>query len=216
MNITMTIRKLILVFLLFSLPMTLTSCGGNSGRENPSIFGVGGPEVDLVNGNFVLTVALENINTDVGITFPFKNYPNSSLFVGPDFASGGTLLIFTISLDDYERYGFRKFDPKRLPGGRSLPGVAGGVLPSASFTWDRFPNTRFYVGENVLGVFIPVPGLDLGGIIATYRFYDIHGVRIGNISLVGEDDNGENAGVLVLINIDLRIQRAMNRQLSRM
>ena len=207
------IKKVSFAFLLFSLPMTFISCGGSSSGKNPSIFGVGGPEVDLVNGSFILSVTLENVSTDVGITFPFKNYPNSSLFVGPDFASGGTLLIFSISIEDYERFGFRGMDPETLPGGRPLPGVSGGTLPAISFTWNRFPNARFYVGNNVLGLFIPLSSLDLGGVIATYRFYDVHGTRVGNISVVGEDESGENAGILVLINVDFRIRQAIHRHM---
>jgi hypothetical protein len=38
-------------------------------------------------------------------------------------------------------------------------------------------------------------------IVATYRFYSDSGVRIGNLSLIGQDSSGANSGFLLLIDL---------------
>ena len=90
-------------------------------------------------------------------------------------------------------------DPLTLPGGRALPGVASGTLPAIAFTIEKFHNISMYLGPEVFGVFVPVK-LGLEGSILSARFYSDE-KRIGNISIVGEDENGENAGVLLMLSM---------------
>lgn len=59
----------------------------------------------------------------------------------------------------------------------------------------------FYLGPKLFGVFIPFKGLGIGNTMITARYYSGNN-RIGNISLVGEDANGENAGILLMLDMD--------------
>ena len=43
-------------------------------------------------------------------------------------------------------------------------------------------------------------GLGIGNSVVTARFYS-SGSRVGNISLVGEDTNGENSGILLMLDL---------------
>lgn len=198
----------------FVLGFGLVGCGGKGGGLNPEIAGIDGPNVELIDGRFILSMTFEDISFDGGVTLPVPNYPNSSLSVGPDFESDGMLLVFTVAIEDFVDVNGRYMDPQKLPGGRPLPGVSSGRLPAAAMRIPQVLNSVFYVGPKVLGFFVPVKQLDLQGGILTFRFHDKDGVRVGNISLVGQDQNGKNAGLLVLINIDTRIQTSINNHMA--
>jgi hypothetical protein len=43
--------------------------------------------------------------------------------------------------------------------------------------------------------------IPLSQIVGTFRFYDGHGNRVGNLSVVGKDEAGKNSGLLVLIDL---------------
>lgn len=192
----------------------LVGCGGQTGGINPEIAGVKGPNVELVDGRFLLSMAFTNLSADAGITIPIPNYPNSSLSIGPDFETDGMLVVLTVSVADFVNIGDRGASPQKLPGGRPLPGVSAGQLPAIALRVPELLNSTLYVGPKVLGFFVPFKQLDLAGQILTFRFHDKSGVRVGNISLVGQDENRQNAGILVLINIDTRIQTAMKMSLA--
>jgi hypothetical protein len=56
-----------------------------------------------------------------------------------------------------------------------------------------------YVGKDVFGVFLPTKvGVD--GAIASFRYY-IGEKRAGTISVVGADENGENSGVFLMLDM---------------
>jgi hypothetical protein len=57
---------------------------------------------------------------------------------------------------------------------------------------------RFYIGSELLGIFIPV---DIGvkNAIATFRLRSDR-ARIGNLSLIGKDDDSKNSGFFFLLN----------------
>lgn len=196
------------------LSFGLVGCGGATGGVNPEIAGVKGPTVELVDGRFLLSMAFTGLAVDAGVTIPIPNYPNSSLSLGPDFETDGMLVVLTVSVADFVNIGDRGADPQKLPGGRPLPGVAAGQLPAIALRVPELMNSVLYVGPKVLGFFVPFKKLDLAGQILTFRFHDKAGVRVGNISVVGQDENKQNGGLLVLINIDTRIQTAMKMSLA--
>ena len=196
------------------LSVGLVGCGGAGGGLNPEIAGVKGPNVELIDGRFLLSMAFANINVAGGITIPIPKYPNSSLSIGPDFETDGMLVVLTVAVEDFVNIGDRGLDPQKLPGGRPLPGVGAGQLPAIALRIPEILNSVLYVGPKVLGFFVPFKKLDLAGQILSFRFHDKAGVRVGNISLVGQDANKENGGILVLINIDKRIQTAINMQMA--
>ena len=64
-------------------------------------------------------------------------------------------------------------------------------------------NMVFYVGPDVLGVFVPFNKLNLQGAIVSFRFYNKSGSPVGMLSLVGSDSAGKNAGILALVQANL-------------
>ena len=114
--------KSILTVAITIVSLSMAGCGGKGTGLNPQLDGIVGPDVELVNGNLILSMAFENVQIEGGLTMPIPKYPTSSLSVGPDFLTGGLLLVLTISASDLAGNGFNTFDPQTLPGGRPLPG----------------------------------------------------------------------------------------------
>lgn len=175
-----------------------TSCGNNSG-SNIQIAGVQGPKVTLLQDNLQIDMVFENVQMDGGLRYNIPKYKYSYLEVSPDLQSSGTLMSISISLKDIVDGNLEKLDPQKLPGGRNLPGVSGGALPAVAFSIEKFHNMSFYLGKSVFGIFVPATvGVD--GAIASFRYY-VNQKAAGTISLVGNDERGENAGILLMINL---------------
>lgn len=205
-----------LLALLIVVSVSLVGCGGSGVGLNPEIDGVVGPNVEFSGEYMQLSMVFTSLELEGGLTLPIPEHPNSSLSIGPDFQSNGTLLTLAISVRDFGIDG-QLLDPTRLPGGRPLPGVAAGELPAAAIQVPQLFDTIFYVGPKILGFFVPTDFLNLDaaqGAILTFKFYSTEGKRIGNLSLVGSDSNKENAGILVLINIDLQIEQMIEEKLE--
>ncbi len=196
-------KKIAMASLAVAMAITLSACGGKSGGVNPSIDGITGPDVELVNGRLILSMVFNNITIDGGATIPIPKYPNSSVQVGPDFMSAGTLLVLTVSVTDFLGDKGTMFDPQTLPGGRPLPSVAAGKLPAIAIQVPQLFNSVFYVGPEVLGFFVPFNKLDLAGSILTFRFHNKAGEAVGILGLVGSDASGKNAGILAMMRADL-------------
>jgi hypothetical protein len=175
-----------------------TSCGSGSG-SNIQIAGMKGPTVTLMQDNLLISMVFENLQMDGGLRYNIPKYNYSYLEVSPDLQSAGTLMSISISLKDLINGGLDQLDPQKLPGGRNLPGVAAGALPAVAFSIEKFHNMSFYLGKDVFGIFVPAKvGVD--GAIASFRYY-ISQQRAGTISLVGNDEKGENAGVLLMLDM---------------
>ncbi len=185
------------------MAITLTACGGASKGKNTIISGVTGPDVEVVNGRVVLSMVFQDIHIDGGGSIPIPKYPNSSIQFGPDFQSAGTLLVLTISVTDFLGDKGASFDPQTLPGGRPIPGIAIGVVPAIAIQVPKLMNMVFYVGSNVLGVFVPFGKLNMAGAIVSFRFYNKAGNPVGMLSLVGSDAAGKNAGILAMVQANL-------------
>lgn len=175
-----------------------TSCGNNSG-SNIEIAGVKGPKVTLLQDNLQIDMVFENVQLDGGLRYNIPKYKYSYLEISPDLQSTGTLMSISISLKDIVDGNLDKLDPQKLPGGRNLPGVSGGSLPAVAFSIEKFHNMSFYLGKSVFGIFVPAQvGVD--GAIASFRYY-VNSKAAGTISLVGNDENGEHAGILLMLNL---------------
>jgi hypothetical protein len=193
--------------LIFTLGFA-SSCGNNSGK-NIEIAGLKGPTVSLLQDNVLVTVVFENLQMDGGLRYNIPKYKYSYLEVSPDAETNGTLMVISISLKDLVGGGLDQLDPQKLPGGRNLPGVAGGKLPAVAFSIEKFNNMSFYLGKDVFGIFLPTQvGVD--GAIASFRYY-VGNKAAGTISLVGNDSNGDNAGVLLMLNINAQAQAMMKK-----
>lgn len=185
------------------MAVTLTACGGKGTGKNPLISGVTGPDVEVVNGRLIMSMVFQDIQIDGGATIPIPKYPNSSVQVGPDFASAGTILVLSVAVTDFLKDKGTLFNPQTLPGGRPIPGIASGVVPAIAIQVPQLMNMVFYVGMEVLGVFVPFSKLDMQGAIVSFRFYNKAGEPVGMLSLVGNDTAGQNAGILALVRADL-------------
>lgn len=183
--------------------ISFTACGGRGSGLNPEIAGVTGPDVELVNGRLMLSMVFNNVSVDGGATIPIPKYPNSSVQIGPDFQSAGTLLVLTISTTDFLGDKGASLNPQALPGGRPLPSVAAGVMPAIALQIPQLFNTVLYVGPEIIGFFVPFKKLDLAGSILSFRFYNKGGDPVGILSLVGSDAAGLNAGILAMMRADL-------------
>lgn len=192
---------------LIGISLFSTSCG-NGQKVNLAIPGVSGPVVTLVEDKVLISMVFENLVIDVGLRYAIPKYPHSYLEISPDFQTGGTLMAVEVAIEDILK-GQGKFeDPKKLPGGRPLPGVLGGQLPAVAFSIEKFHNMTFYLGNEVFGFFVPIENLDLKGSIVTARFY-IKETRAGNLSLVGEDDQDENGGFLLLLSMKSNVKKEL-------
>jgi len=178
-----------------------TSCGDGTSASNIQVPGVNNMSVTLVQDNVIISMVFEGLQLDGGLRYNIPKYPNSYLEISPDLLSNGTLMAISVSLKDVFDTSLQQLNPATLPGGRSLPGVAGGKLPAVAFSIEKFKNMGFYLGPKVFGVFIPVKSLGIGSSIITARYYTGSN-RIGNISLVGEDANGENSGILLMLDMN--------------
>lgn len=182
-----------------------TSCGDGTSASNIKVPGVNNMSVTLVQDNVLISMVFENLQLDGGLRYNIPKYPNSYLEISPDLQSAGTLMAINVSLKDVFNTNLQLLDPATLPGGRALPGVAGGRLPAVAFSIEKFKNMGFYLGPKLFGVFIPIKSLGIGNSIITARYYTGSN-RIGNISLVGEDANGENAGILLMLDMSTSVQ----------
>lgn len=197
-------KTLVLSFAL-TLGLFSTSCGNGTSASNITVPGINNMSVTLVQDNVLISMVFQSLQIDGGLRYNIPKYPNSYLEISPDLQSNGTLMSISVSLKDVFDTGLQALDPTTLPGGRPLPGVAGGRLPAVAFSIEKFKNIGFYLGPKLFGVFLPIKNLGIGSSIITARYYTGSN-RIGNISLVGEDANGENAGLLLMLDMSTSVQ----------
>ncbi|EQC43109.1 hypothetical protein [Bacteriovorax sp. DB6_IX] len=206
--------KTAITALLISLSVILTSCGSGTSGKNFNIPGVDGPNVVLLGDDILINVVFENMTIEGGARYAIPKYPNSYVEIAPDLESEGTLMAFSVSLDDIFGDSVKRLDPLTLPGGRAIPGVSSGTLPAVAFSIEKFKNVAFYIGPQIFGVWIPLKKLNMPGAMITTRFYT-GSKRVGNLSLVGEDANGENAGFFLALTVSSYQERLLKRQAKR-
>jgi len=197
--------KLLVLSVALSAGILSTSCGDGTSAQNIQIPGVKGMSITLIQDNILISMVFQSLHLDGGLRYNIPKYPNSYLEISPDLQSDGTLMAINIAAKDVLNTGLQTLDPTTLPGGRALPGVAGGRLPAVAFSIEKFKNMSFYIGPKLFGVFIPLKGLGIGNSMITARYYTGSN-RVGNISLVGEDANGENSGLLLMLDMGASVQ----------
>lgn len=202
------VTRTLSTFLLLTLFALFPSCRLENSSSNVSIPGVIGPNVVIDQDNILISMIFQNIALDGGLRYQVPKTKYSYMEISPDLQSGGTLMSFSLSLQDILKGGLTNLDPQKLPGGRALPGVASGALPAVAFSIEKFKNVVFYVGPTVFGVFAPSK-INAPGIL-TFR-YNMNGKRAGNISIVGVDQNGENSGVLLLLDLTGSTKKSLDR-----
>ncbi len=200
-------RNLIIGLFIVTMSLFTTSCGDS--KKNMDIPGVDGPALHLDKDNLLISMVFENITLEGGLRYNVPKYPNSYVAIEPDYESAGTLMSMSVSLDDIFDSRLQNLPSEKLPGGRALPGVASGSLPSVAFSIEKFHGMTFYIGPKVFGVFVPTK-MDIGSTIITGRYYT-GSKRMGNISLVGPDQNGENSGVLLLLDVSKSVEKRLKK-----
>ena len=207
-------RKVATTFLVTTFALAFFSCdkekdGAGSGLD---IEGIDGPHIVIEDGFLSIDVTFENLDLVGGLRYPIPEYPQSYVEIGPAFETDGSLLSIHIAIGDLGGTHLADLDPQTLPGGRPLPGVRSGRLPAVAFNIEEFHNIHIYAGNNFLGAFLPIPSLDIQQAILTARFHLDNGKKAGNISLVGQDEAGENAGILLLLNLKADLFKSSNVQ----
>ncbi len=205
MKTIFTRTKLLILSSLLTLGLFSTSCGNGTSSANMQVPGVQNMSVKLVQDSVLISMVFTSIQLDGGLRYSIPKYPNSFLEISPDLQSAGTLLSLNISLKDALNTNLQTLDPQSLPGGRALPGVAGGRLPAVAFSIEKFHGIGVYLGPKLFGVFLPLKNLNIGSTIITARYY-VGSNRVGNLSLVGQDANGENSGLLLLLDMNANVQ----------
>ena len=205
MKTIFTRTKLLILSSLLTLGLFSTSCGNGTSSANMQVPGVQNMSVKLVQDSVLISMVFSSIQLDGGLRYSIPKYPNSFLEISPDLQSAGTLLSLNISLKDALNTNLQTLDPQSLPGGRALPGVAGGRLPAVAFSIEKFHGISVYLGPKLFGVFLPLKNLNIGSTIITARYY-VGSNRVGNLSLVGQDANGENSGLLLMLDMNANVQ----------
>ncbi len=201
-------RNLLLSALILVAAAFGTSCG--EGQSQLAIPGVQGPNLTLQQDQILITMVFENLQLEGGFRYNIPEYTNSYIAIEPDLQTTGTLMSINVSLQDVFNGDLQLLPPQSLPGGRNLPGVSTGRLPAVAFSIPKWKNMAFYLGPKFFGVFIPVK-LDIGtNNIVTARYYSGK-VRAGNISLVGADENGENSGFVLLLDLSSSVKRRLKK-----
>jgi hypothetical protein len=200
MNSVFTKTKVMLLSGLLTLGLFSTSCGNGTSASNIQIPGVSKSAITLNNDSVLISFVFQSIQLDGGLRYNIPKYPNSYLEISPDLQSAGTLMSINLAIKDVANGNLQLLDPQSLPGGRALPGVASGRLPAVAFSIEKFKGMSFYVGPKLFGVFVPLKNLGIGNSIITARYF-VSSTRVGNISLVGQDANGENSGILLMLDL---------------
>ncbi len=195
---------MMLIVLLFT-----SGCGEQP--NVPHIPGIKGPHFNVQDGSILISMEFETININQGARLPIPKLDNSYLELTPA-QFGGTFFQATLDFEDIENGDFEFVDPQSLPGGRPLPGIVGGQLPAVAINVPDFLDTTFYLSKRVFGFFTPFR-VNVDAII-TQRLV-IAGTHIGNISLVGKDEGGENSGVLLLFNLTKQGKKELKRIIKR-
>ncbi len=200
LNWNLKLDRLVPVCLALGLLTTGTTGCGSGSSKNPAIPGVK-YSATFADGYFLMSVALQGVPLEAGgrVALDARRLPNSYAEVGPDFQSGGTLVVIGLAAQDVlNASGSSLFEASSLPGGRPLPGVAAGTLPGVAVNLgSRLSNLAVYFGNGAFGLFMPVK-LACKDTVASFRFY-AQGTRVGNLSLVCSDSAGLNSGFLALV-----------------
>lgn len=195
--------------ILLLLSLLATSCG------KLNIPGVKGPNLSTTETHATIDLTIENLDIDGTVSVEVPKFGDS--FVALEgLAEGGTTIGFNFDIDTLTNGTVEPLEPKTLPGGREIP-VLGGTLPGVAFNIPAAKNVHVYLGRKVYGFFLPIDFPSPVQGILTYEV-KVKGKKYGLAAVVGNDDNGENSGLLILIDLNTLDQKTLRklRRLQRM
>lgn len=168
----------------------------------PSIPGVSGPHINVINGKVLFSVGLEQINLPVGVTLPLSNdLEGASITVGPDMESGGSMLQLAFNPKSLENDHFEVVPANTLPNGDAFPFTLNGELPAHAFHIPKALNTTIYASKKLFGFFLPI-NFSSSVVFGAYYNLKIGGKDIGHFTLVSNNESGTGAGIIVMVSID--------------
>jgi len=185
------LRPLGIALLFFSLSSCLKQ------GEAPKIPGIDGPKFNIADGKVILTVGLENVDLGVGLTLPVPKLKHSSVTLAPRL-EGGTLIQIAFDPKDVESDLFDVVDHETMPDGRPFPFLIDGTLPALAIKVPKVFNTTFYASKKVFGFFLPIKLPSEFNVSIHYRL-KINGKNVGIVSLIHPNEDGEGAGVVLLL-----------------
>lgn len=195
--------KRIAQFILVGILLFATSC--TEQEEGQYIPGVNGPFVNVQDGHILISLELENIDLQTGLTLPVPKLEHSSITLGPAMDNNGNLrgTLIRVAFDprDVESEDFRVVPAQTLPDGRPFPFMVDGTLPALAFHIPKAKDSTFYISEQLFGFFLPFKIPDDFDVDVNYRIR-VNGKNYGIVSLIHPDDFGEASGVVVLLTLD--------------
>lgn len=196
--------KLLSKALIFALLLVSTSCLKQGEKEY--IPGVKGPDLNVQNGKILVSLELENIETDFGVTLPLPDLKHSTIGLTPavhqDGTVGGTLIQVALDLKDVESDKFKVVPNETLPDGRPFPFLVEGTLPALALHVPEAFDMTFYASKKSFGFFLPIklPAEFTGDVHFRIK---VNGKSYGVASLIHPDPTtGDGAGVVVLLTLD--------------
>ncbi|TNF28549.1 MAG: hypothetical protein EP319_08785 [Deltaproteobacteria bacterium] len=207
----MNLKPRICGFLFLLSIFTFTGCVGEGGG-NPSIPGLNGPKITINEDRIRIHMVFFGLPLDVGIRYPLPEMKDSFVELSPDFESSGTLMAIDLWMGDITDGNYEYLPSYGLPGNRPIPNVPGGRLPAYKFTIKNFQGMVIYFNDNQWGMFVPHPN-EYPGVMPFPYF--LNGKIIGTLAMVGPDQNRQNAGIFMLLNMDAQTKKIFKKRLKK-
>ena len=200
-------RSLKMMILTLAL-LVATSCGNSP--KLPEIPGVKGPVFNLLDGKVMVTVKLLRANLNVGARVPIPKTKASSFEVSPNLEDGGTLVVFSLDIEDLKDMNIGVGDGNTLPDGRAIPGIPGGTLTDSLRVDTELLDMSFYFHKSLFGFYIPL-GWNTNG-FGGYWNVVINDKNIGLLGAVSSNDQGHGAGFILF----LRLQQLKTKEFQKL
>lgn len=183
------------VLSLFIVLLMASSCLKQG--EAPKIPGVDGPKLNIADGKILLSVGLEAIDLQGGLTLPIPKLEHSSVAIGPRL-EGGTLLQVAFDPRDVKSEYFRVVPAEYLPDGRPFPFTTDGTLPALAINVPKAFDMTFYGSNKLFGFFLPIKLPEEFNVSIHYRL-KINGNNVGIVSLIHPSEGREGGGIVLLL-----------------
>lgn len=188
------------------------SCG-KQGQGLPQIDGVKGPELNLLDGQILLTFKFLNVQAEAGFKAPIPKTENSYLEMGPNVMDGGMILQMYIDPADLANLDIGIGDGNTLPDGRAVPGIPGGRLENSLRIDTPWEDISFYYHKSLFGLWMPF-GFETAGISGYWNMY-MNDKNVGFLGIVGNDPvRGYKAGGIFLLRLDNLKDKQLNKLLE--
>jgi len=195
------LRNTVACMAMSATALVLSSCGQGSSSGNPGIEGVNRYDFSFGGGQARLSIVFASLHLDAGATIPLSKPAGSTIQLGPDFSSGGTLFVISVPLAGLINNDTTGMPLLGLPDGRAIPDVVRGAITGSVVDLPLFGISFLYTGKDVFGLFLPIdlPKTTVG---VRVRMRDELGNILGYIYGIPKANAKQVSGVLVLVPID--------------